>query len=77
MSRPAFPRSERQVRPNPFVKDLCCKISLTLPTKVVAYFEEAGRQAGWPAERVIELYLRNMAFTEHRIPLDILDSPAK
>ena len=77
MSRPEPPWNERQVTPNPFVKDLCCKISLTLPTKVVAYFEEVGQQAGWPAERVIELYLRNMAFTGHRISLDILDSPCK
>ncbi|WP_348695736.1 hypothetical protein [Duganella fentianensis] len=75
MSRQETPWHERQVMPNPFIKELCCKINLTLPKTVIAYFEDVGRQTGWPAERIIELYLRNMAFTGHKIPLDVVDNP--
>ncbi len=75
MNRREVPWSERQVIPNPFAKELCCKINLTLPRKVVAYFDEVGKQTGWPAERIIELHLRNMAFTGRKIPLDVVDNP--
>lgn len=65
--------NEEALIPNPFSDKLCCDVSLNLPKSVVAYFAEIGQQTGWPAERIIEIYLRNIEFTGYKIPLDLPD----
>lgn len=57
--------------PNPFVELLTRELPLRLPNDTINYFQKIGDECGWPAHRIMELYLRNIAFTGYRIPLDL------
>ncbi|MYN44384.1 hypothetical protein GTP23_04765 [Pseudoduganella sp. FT93W] len=56
--------------PNPFVT-AGRELNLHLHKDVVAYFDNIGLDAGWPAERVMELYLRNIARSGLLLPLEL------
>ncbi|MYM38294.1 hypothetical protein [Duganella qianjiadongensis] len=47
------------------------ELRLRLHKDVIAYFASIGADAGWPAERIMELYLRNIARSGYRIPLEL------
>ncbi len=57
--------------PNPFVELLTREMTLRLPHETIDYFQKIGDDFGWPAERIITLYLRNIAYTGYKIPLDL------
>lgn len=56
---------------NPFRELLTHELALRLPNDTISYFQKIGDEFGWPADRIIELYLRNLASAGHRIPLDL------
>ena len=57
--------------PNPFIELLTRELPLRLPNDTINYFQKIGDEFGWPAHRIIELYLRNVAYTGYKIPLDL------
>lgn len=56
--------------PNPFAVG-GRELNLRLHKDVIAYFDNIGCDAGWPAERVMELYLRNIARAGLLLPLEL------
>lgn len=56
--------------PNPFAAG-GRELKLRLHKDVIAYFDNIGVAAAWPAERVMELYLRNIARSGLLLPLEL------
>ena len=56
--------------PNHFVDKLTKEITFRLDHHSIAYFQAIGDEIGLPAERVMNLFLRNIAYTRYSIPIE-------
>ena len=59
----------RQV-PNPYAEKLTKEIIFRLDHTSIAYFQEIGDQIGESAERVMNIFLRNIAATRYCIEIE-------
>lgn len=59
--------------PNLFAARFGRDVRLRLHEDVVDYFAALGKDAGWTPEMMIELYLRNIAYSGYEIPLELVD----
>lgn len=57
--------------PFPHPEKIGRKLTLGLSHGAIAYFKEIGDELGLPAERIMEIYLRNAAYTGYKIDIDI------
>ncbi len=73
MSDTELPVDQLVSTPNPFAASFGRDVRLRLHQEVVDYFAMLGRDAGWTPEMMIELYLRNIAQSGYKIPLELTD----
>ncbi|MBJ7310002.1 hypothetical protein ACFOLJ_17425 [Rugamonas sp. CCM 8940] len=57
--------------PNPFADRLFKDISFPLDHNTIAYFQAIGDEFGLSAERIMTIYLRNIAYTGHKIDIEL------
>ncbi|MGV7209223.1 hypothetical protein ACLB1G_15355 [Oxalobacteraceae bacterium A2-2] len=62
--------------PHPVAKIMGRPVHIGLANSVIDYFDRIGAEVGLPAERVMELYLRHMAYTGYRLSIDMDDMKA-
>ncbi|NRR29459.1 hypothetical protein HSX11_04590 [Oxalobacteraceae bacterium] len=68
----AIPEAANLLRiPNPFRAKLCKDLTIGLPHGTIAYFQAIADELGLSLERVISIYLRNIAYTGYKIPIDM------
>jgi len=56
--------------PNPFVEILTKELTFRLDHTSIAYFQDIGDKIGEPAERVMNMFLRNIAATGYCIEIE-------
>ncbi|PHV08549.1 hypothetical protein CSQ96_03095 [Janthinobacterium sp. BJB412] len=64
-------RSRWKEIPNPFFERLTREIAFRLDHDTIAYFQAIGDEFGLSAERIMAIYLRHIAYTGHRIEIDL------
>jgi predicted DNA binding CopG/RHH family protein len=55
-------------RPNPYLKKLKKRVTISLGDEVVAYFKKLSEQNGIPYRKLIHLYLQDCARTDRKPP---------
>ena len=63
--------------PNPFAQRIGRKVTIGLAYSDIEYFECIGAEIGLSAEHIIEIYLRNIVHTGHKIHIDIPPLPVE
>ena len=67
--RAQYELSKLYGRRNPYIKCLKQPVTIRLDKNTVAYFKELSDKVGMPYKNLINLYLRDCAFTHKRLHL--------
>lgn len=66
-----FDVSQMLAVPNFYAEQLTRDLTVGLDHDTIAYFQAIGDEFGLSAERIMAIYLRHIAYTGHRIEIDL------
>ena len=71
MCEQEFEVADTVTTPNPYAQLIGRELNIGLAHGVIDYFQRIGDEFGLPAEHVMEIYLRHMAYTNYKVAIDL------